>query len=785
MLKNYLKIAWRNLFKNQLFSFINIFGLTLSIYVCMLVMVQVKNELSYDLFHPYPNRTYRIISDVIENKDNNHYKLASTPLPLKGELSQQTDILEETVQLYPALKGKALNGDKELYINGAFTDPSFFKVFGFRLSAGDEKNALELTNGIVLSSETAARFFGKTDPIGKTISFDKMGVFLVTGVLAEKPGKSHIDFDAYASSSAITQLEKAKVLPTLQNSWNSMNNAYNYVLLKKGISEEALDKSLKQIALKPELKSKDGKLNFITQPLTKITPGTDGIYNELGKGTVWAKLLTIIGVGLIILIAACFNYINLTIARALSRAKEVGIRKVAGASRLQIFFQYMVESVLFALLALVFAYLIFIQFKPGEHLNFFGSLCFFLFVILIGSVAGAFPAWILSSFKPVNVLKNVAAKKVFGNLTLQKGLTIFQFTLSLVIIIFLSAYYRQFSFLATLNPGFYAKNIITIPFSAKDKVFANEVAGISGVGQIYRVSENFGMRGSGSVPVLNKTIAGQGISINYYFADAPAVAVQRLKLMAGENFAEKEEFIREKSILINEKAAEALGFKNISSAVGKTVWLNDSTPVEVSGVIKDFYDQGAARRITPLMLRNKSDAFNYLNIEVNAADKDQVIKQISAVWNKLNPHTPFAYEWLDKKIANREDQADAYATMGFLAFITVSIASLGLLGLVVYTVETRQKEISIRKVVGASVNQLMFLLSNGFLKLLVISGLIAMPAGYILSFLFLQNFANRVPFGSGTLLLGFLFLLSIGLFTILSQTYKASSQNPVKNLRNE
>jgi putative ABC transport system permease protein len=232
MIKNYLKIAWRNLVKNPLFSFINVFGLTLSIYVCMMVMVQVKDDLSYDLFHPYPGRTYRIISDVIENKDNKHYKLASTPLPLKSQLSQQKDIIEQAVQLYPALKGKAINGDKELYINGAFTDPSFFKVFGFRLSVGNEKTALQLTNGIVLSSETAARFFGKVDPIGKIISFDKMGIFQVTGVLKQKPGKSHIDFDAYASSLAITQLENAKLLPELQNNWNSMNNGYTYVLLE-------------------------------------------------------------------------------------------------------------------------------------------------------------------------------------------------------------------------------------------------------------------------------------------------------------------------------------------------------------------------------------------------------------------------------------------------------------------------------------------------------------------------------------------------------------------------
>ena len=264
----------------------------------------------------------------------------------------------------------------------------------------------------------------------------------------------------------------------------------------------------------------------------------------------------------------------------------------------------------------------------------------------------------------------------------------------------------------------------------------------------------------------------------------PQFLQQELQLVAGTNFT-AEEFEKEKYILLNQKAVDLLGFRSAGASIGKSVWLNDTTHVEITGVVKDFYHLGAARYISPVIFRNRVDAFNYLNIEIIANDKEPVVKQIGAIWNKLKPHTPFAYEWLDQKIANREDQRDTYATMGFLAFITISIASLGLLGLVVYAVETRQKEISIRKVIGATVNQLMFLLSRGFLKLLVISGLIAMPVGYILSFFFLQNFANRVPFGIGTLLLSFLFLLSIGLLTILSQTYKASSANPVKNLRNE
>jgi putative ABC transport system permease protein len=769
-----------------LFSFINIFGLALSLSVCMLVMIQVKDDLSYDLFHPYPDRTYRILSDVTENKNNKQFELASTPLPLKNDLEQQHDIVETTVQLYPAIKEKAEYGGKKLYINGAFTDTSFFKVFGFELSSGDRQTALAVANGIIISSETALKFFGRTDPVGKVLNFEKMGLFQVTGVLKAPPGKSHLDFDAYASSLAIPQLEKINVLPELQHSWNSMNNGYTYVLLKNNITSGTLDKLLVQVSLKPELRSAEGKINFISQPLSSITPGTDGIYNEIGRGTVWAKVLTIIGVGLIILLAACFNYTNLTIARALTRAKEVGIRKVAGAARYQIFTQYIVEAILLALLALGFAWIGLIQFKSDLQFNFQLFISVILFTVFAGAVAGAFPAWILSSFKPVHVLKSISTQKIFGNLSLQKGLMIFQFSLSLLIIIFLSAYYRQFSYVEKLDPGFTSKNILTIPISTNDHIFSNEVSRMNGVENISRISEDFGMRGSGSLPVfLDKPTTQQGVLCDFYFADAATLPLHQLKMAAGSNFPANEALTKEKYILINEKAANVLGFKNAENAIGKIVWLNDSTSVEIKAVVKDFYDKGAARNINPLILRNRADAFNYLNIQVSAADKDQVVQQVSLVWKKINPHTPFEYEWLDKKIAQREDQSDVYAMMSFLAFITISIASLGLLGLVIYTVETRQKEISIRKIIGASVNQLIFLLSGSFLKLLFISGLIAMPLGYILSYMFLQNFANRVSFGVGSLLLCFLFLLLIGLLTILSNTYKASVANPVKNLRTE
>ncbi|MEJ7586253.1 MAG: ABC transporter permease, partial [Ferruginibacter sp.] len=780
------KIAWRNLWKHKMFSFINIFGLALSLSVCMIVMVQVKDEMSYDLFHPHVHRTYRVLSDIVETKNSNKYVLASTPLPLMNELSQQNNIVETAVQLYPALKGKGAYGEKDLFINGTFTDSSFFTVFGFKLSLGHEQSALAITNAIVLSNETALKFFGTANPIGKTLDLHKMGLFQVTGVLEKPPGKSHIEFDAYASSLSIAQLEKAKALPVREKNWNTMNDAYTYVLLKNNATSKNLNSLLAQVSAKSALKSDAGKVKFIAQPLSKITPGSDGIYNEIGGGTVWAKLLTIVGVGFILLLAACFNYTNLTIARALTRAKEVGIRKVSGATRGQIFAQYIIESVLIALLSLGFACLLVMQFKPNTHLS--GQLLTeaLLFTILTGALAGTFPAWILSAFKPVHVLKTVLTQKLFGNLSLRKGLMIFQFSLSLLVLIFLSAYYRQFSYMETLDPGFYSTNVLTIPVPAKAKIFSHEISRIAGVERIAGTSETFGMRGSGSTQVfLNKPVEGQGILNNFYFGDAGLIPVHKLKLLAGSNFPANEEYVQEKYVIINEKAVHLLSFKAPVNAIGKSVWVNDSTMVEIIGVIKDFNDVGVARQIAPLILRNKTGEFNYLNISVRGADREQVVKQILSVWHSLQPEVPFTYQWLDKKIADREDQSDMYSALGFIAFITITIASLGLLGLVIYTVETRQKEISIRKVVGAETIQLMLLLSRGFLKLIIISGLIAMPVGYILSFIFIQNFANQVPFGLGTLLVSFLFLLTIGLGTILSNTYKASVANPVKNLRTE
>ncbi len=763
----------------------------------MLVMLRMKDAFSYDRFHPHPDRTFRIISEI-SNKQGDQWKLASTPLPLQQRLLQQSSGVEKIVRIYPAFNEKASTETKELNIRGAFTEPAFFDVFGFTLKQGSELTALSEPNSIVLSKATSERFFGNKPAMGELLNAGNLGVFKVTGILNDFPGKSHLDFDVYVSSSAIPLLEKQGKLPPMLESWDSFEKAYTYVLLDKGASKNSLARVLKGISADINKLSKDGQFNFTAEPLSAITPGSSDVYNGLGNGTSWMKVYVEAGVALIILLAACFNYTNLTIARALTRAKEVGIRKVSGAVRSQIFTQYILESVLVALFALAVASVLFVlilRYKPFNdeyemipNISLDNSIrvIFILFTILTGIFAGAFPAWILSSFKPVKVLKSISTEKLFGNISLQKSLIVFQFTLSLVIIIFLSTFYRQFTYLGEADYGFKKEDLLTISLNGtKPEIITNEFSQIAGVENIAAISDNFGKRPTGDVSVLYDKDQNRRLDLAYYFVDQNIVTVMGLRLKAGESLPLTTAENQGKYLLINEKAVSAMGFKNAADALNKSVWISDTLQAIITGVVKDFYYRNPGINIRPMALINNPSEAKYLTLSVNTKNKEKFVSQLKSVWDKQTQHQTFTYSWFDKYLEDATNQSATISLLGYLAFMAVSIASLGLLGLVIYTVETRRKEISIRKVIGATVNQLMSHLSKGFVKLLLISGAIAMPFGYLLCKFFLQNFPTRIEFGIGSVFLCFLFLLVIGLVTVLSNTYKASSENPVKSLRTE
>jgi putative ABC transport system permease protein len=785
--------------RNRLVSFINIFGLGLSMSVGMMELVILQDNLSYDHFHPFPDRTYRIISKY-QKKTGEQWTLASTPLPLYSTIKTDTADIEEAVNLYPQLNGPAHFGDKELNLNGAFTEPSFFTVFGFKLVLGDPASALQHPNAIVLTKETAEKFFGSANPMSKLITIDHRGTFIVTGILSTPPGKSHIDFDAYAAVSAIPRLVQDRQLPDKSADWGDCGVAYTYVVMKKGTGRNTLMGQVNSIAAEANRNDKDGKLAFDTQPIEKIRPAHGDIYNDIGGGTTWMKLWVGIDVALLLLIAACFNYTNLTVARALTRAKEVGVRKISGAKRSQIFIQYIVEACLLAFFALGFAWILFsfiIKYAPfndGYEMipsSFRYSLPFagytVGFALFTGLMAGTAPAWILSAFKPLRVLKNLSTAKIFGNVGLQKTLIVFQYSLSLVIIIFLFSFYRQFSFMAAADQGFKRDNILVVPLNGVDeKIAANAIAATGGIQSVSGLSIAFkphfnGMRGHGWVDNSRK----DALSINYLFTDPSFIPSMKISLLAGRNFSPGADTTMEQVVIINAKAAQNLGFREYENALGKKLWVNDSISLDIIGVVKDFAYENAGKPVDPIAFRNKKGACNYLYIDVGNSDKPAVTGRIARTWARLAPSQPFSASWLDDDLENNNSQRATLSLLGYLAFMAVSIATLGLFGLVIYSVEIKRKEVSIRKVIGASQKQIVGLLSKKFIKLLLIAGAIGLPIGYTLGFLFQMNFVLRAGHGLAAAFLCFILLLSIGLVTIISQTYKASLENPAKNLKAE
>ena len=794
MFKNYFKIAIRNLAKHKLFSFINIFGLALSMCIGLIVIIRLQDDLSYDHFHPAPGRTFRIFSEMT-NQEGQDFDLASTPLPLAAALKDDYGFIEKTTRIYPVYRKKTSTAKKTLNVDMAFIEPSFFDIFGFKLAEGNAATAVNAPNTIILKKEAATRFFGDQNAIGQSLVFDNMGTFLVTGVMEETTEKSHIDFDVYASMSSVPALEKSGKLEANEANWRNLFCGYTYVLLKKGSSSKQLTSALKKITslYKPKDAADRSKIIFDVQSISSITPGRD-LGNGIGRGPSFGKVATEVSVALIILISACFNYTNLSIARSLKRAKEVGVRKVSGASRYHIFLQFIIEAVLISLLSLGLAYTMMELCKPLEleifptdtKLNITLVAWFVLFSVFAGLMAGIIPALTLSAFKPVQVLKNLSTVKLFGSGGLRKVLIVFQFCLSLVIIIFMLVFNKQFQYMATADYGFNRERIINIPLNGADyRLLKNEIVSISGVEKVSATSDNLGKFASGSARIKLQP-ADEYIQMRYYDVDEDFVANMQLKLIAGTNLSATSS-TEERQVLINEKAISSLKVKTPWEAVGKTVLLDDSTKVQVAGVVKDFHFEGFEFPIRPLVFRSREKLFNILNVKtsIDEAKAASLVAALKSTWKKLNPHEEFSYTWFNKQFYESKSATGTVSMLGLLAFMGITIACLGLLGMVVYTVEGRIKEVSIRKVMGASVSTIMSLLSKSFLKLVLIAMLIAAPIGWICSYLFLQIFAVRVSIGAGILSIACGVILLLASLVIGSQVFRVARANPANNLRAE
>jgi putative ABC transport system permease protein len=517
------------------------------------------------------------------------------------------------------------------------------------------------------------------------------------------------------------------------------------------------------------------------------------MYNILEE-PAFPNLLAFALIGFFMLLLAFFNYVNLTLARSLDRAKEVGIRKVSGAVKQQLMMQFLSESLLIAFFAFGLAQvqLYFISTLQIVQ-NLTGTVSqdvrlwifFILFTVVTGLLAGWIPARVLSSFKPVQVLKGKFNAQLFGGVGLRKTLTVIQFSASLIALITLLVFYQQSLYMAKADYGFNRERLLNIPVQAAAySKAATALASVAGVEQVGGTSGLFGFS-EGDNKFIKREKEADSLSATYFSVTPSFINNMELEFVAGENLPVTNAEKASPFIVLNEEACRRLKFKDSYAAVGKLIWVNDSTNYQVAGVVKDFHFASFLRSIAPLVLRHDPGAFRTLNIKVAAGAEPAIIPQLQTEWKKLYPNQLFESTWYDRQLYQQHLHKDDLLFIGLLTGMALSIACLGLLGMVIYTTKNRLKEVSIRKIMGASAGQIIFKISKEFLGLLGVAIGVGLPAGLFVSVQLLQQYAYRIPVGAEILAGSAAALLGLGVLTIGWHTYRAAIANPVKNLRTE
>lgn len=769
----------------------------------MLIIMIIKEQFTYDNFHKDSDQIYRV-NTILLNPEWGRVDFASAPLPLAQVLMDEYSFSEDVVRVSRQLFGDATYQNVNVPVKGLLVDPSFLEVFNFPFSTGDPSIALVAPNSLVLTRQAAVKIFGQTEPVGKTISLGKFGEFTVTGVLQEFAGKTHFDFEMVCSISTLPALEKNSVLTPVQDNWSAYHNNYIYFKLRDGYSTEVVERALADISKKfgvgLKAEGRDVSYEFYLHPLEKITPGPE-LSSQMGTGLPSFVLIFFGVLAGVVLLMSVFNFTNLTIARSLSRAREIGIRKVVGAKRHQVFFQFIGEAVIFSLIALSLSYVLlqflkdgFLQLSLNE--DFFLDLnedfslyaIFVVFAIGVGMLAGLLPAAYLSAFKPSRVLKDIQNLKVYARLTFRKILMVVQFTLSIVFVIVVLVIYRQVDFMLTFDYGIEQKNNLNLTLRGITfEKIAHEIRNVPGVTRVGGVSHKLGTWANGSSD-YKKNLNDKALVIHHFMVDDNYIENLSLKFLAGQNFDALEQSEREKDVILNETALDQLGFQHPADAIGQTIYAADTLELKIIGVVKDFHFRPLNNKIGPLALRYNMEGLNYANIKINPSQKESVIASIKGIWKKHDPIHSIDFMMMEEEIDDAYRQAgmkDVVVMVGYITFLVISLACLGMLGMAMYASQIRAKEVGVRKVMGASVVNVMLLLSKSFMTLISIAVVIGVPVSFLLGELFLEGFAYKIQITPFLLIIGVAVIVGLGLVIVWSQTIKVAFQNPVKWLRHE
>jgi len=793
MLKNYFKIAWRNFLRNKSYSLINVLGLSIGLAFLILISLFVTDELSYDQFHENSEQIHFVGRESQFGK--NISKGLSTPYPVGPSMKEEIPEVEHyLVTMWPGagdvgLDGENLNQEDRIMMS----TEDFFLVFSFLLKVGDPETVLSNPESVVLTEEMARKYFGDDNPVGKSIIIQRYDnkEYTITGIAENMQHNSYVNFDF------VTTIQNDSSVESNRESWgSSMFNTY--VKLQEGTQWSQIESKIAELVDKNI--GEDSNTTFFSIPLTDLylseLVSADGFKGSMKYVYIFSAI------AFFILILACINYMNLATARATQRSQEVGVRKVVGADKSQLILQFISEAVVVTLAAFILGLLIaeislpfFNNFVEKElSLSFSGNWPFisslFFISIIIGILSGSYPAFFLSRFKPALVLKGESYKGLSG-IGLRKTLVVIQFTISTVLIIGTLIAFNQLKFIMEKDLGFHDDQVMYVPaYQIQDQVevFKERALNYTSVldasattdipGQFrYRISQPFDPQNPENE-----------FSVHLVRSDAHYKDVLGFELAAGRYFDEDRPTDRDNARVINEAMVRELGWKSVDGAIGRK--LNDGS--EVIGVVKDFHFQSLHNKIGPVYIRMKPteagrhENYTLLALRFNPEQVSEVISRLQEVWDTFETGDPLTYYFLDEKFAEQY-ATDQKLSRAFSAFsgIAIFIACLGLFGLAAFSAERRTKEIGIRKVLGASVANIVNLLSKDFVKLVILGFVIAIPIAWYAMNQWLADFAYRIEIGPGIFALAGGAALAIALLTVSWQSIKAAAANPVDSLRSE
>jgi len=795
MIKNLLLIALRNLKKDFWYSFLNILGLTIGITFSLFLIFYVKDELSYDKHHKNSDRIYRIVSYIQEKDKNTNWTL--TQLPLGPTLQKDYPEVEQQVRFMGRERTLFKNGTKEFYETKAYyVDSTIFKVFTHKFVEGNAATALNAPFDIVISKTLAKKYFGNESAVGKTLK-TVYDTYNVTGVIEDVPQNSHIRYDMLISIS--TAIRNFPVGP---ESWGNFNY-FTYVLLKPGTNAQAFNKKLDDVYKKYGEKlfqQFNVSMQYDLQPIGDIHLHSklQSEPEELGNMSyIWIFS----SVAFFMLLIACINYMNLTTARSARRAKEIGIRKVTGSSKKQLVAQFLGESLMTSLLAVLFSILLVLLLLPmfngisgksftmGNLVEPSNLLLLGGIILFTGLVAGSYPAFYLSAFKPVGILKG-ALSKASGNIGLRRTLVVLQFSISMVMLICTWVVYSQLTYLRKKDLGFDKNQVMTVTVNTGQdetgKIYAmnNEFRTVSGVQSVGAANSYPGAANINLNLFIVQTDTGWiNKTIECYTIDEHYFDVLGIKMAKGRNFSGPGDTLH--SIVVNEETVKLFGW---DEPIGKRVKFPGDTSgnyKEVVGVFHDFNQKSLYNPIGPLLLFYYPNG-NVVQLKLDPTNVHSTVAKAESVWKKYFPQLPFEYKFLDEDF-NSQYAADQKRGKIFAAFsiLTIIITCLGLLGLTAFTTQQRQKEISIRRVLGASTIEVVRMVSKNYLWLALIAAAIAFPVAWY----FMSNWLNLFPYNTGLSVIPF----AVSAFAILAtavttagfHSAKAALTKPAKNLRTE